>query len=60
MGLTNMFSLTEIVPEDDIAAILDEENESQCAYERLVAEANRRGGKDNITAVVTHIKLGES
>jgi serine/threonine protein phosphatase PrpC len=44
--------LTEMVPEDQIAAILQEENEPQRACERLVNEANKRGGKDNITAIV--------
>jgi protein phosphatase len=44
--------LTEMVPDARIAAILQEEREPQRACERLVAEANDRGGKDNITALV--------
>src|SRR5271166_1164688 len=43
--------LTEMVPDALIAAILQEE-EPRRACERLVAEANERGGKDNITVIV--------
>ena len=50
--------LTEMVPEDQIAAILREETLPQIAGERLVAEANRLGGKDNITAIVACIRQG--
>jgi serine/threonine protein phosphatase PrpC len=45
-----------MVPEDRIAAILGAENVPQRACECLVAEANKRGGKDNITAIVAHMK----
>jgi serine/threonine protein phosphatase PrpC len=48
--------LTEMVPEDQIAAILHQENLPKPACERLIAEANRLGGKDNITAIVAHFK----
>lgn len=51
--------LTEMVSEEQIAAILQEENDSQRACERLVNEANKRGGKDNITAIVAQIKPPE-
>ena len=45
--------LTEMVPDDRIATILQEEQDhAQRACERLVAEANERGGKDNITVIV--------
>jgi protein phosphatase len=47
--------LTGMVPDDRIAAILREEPDPQRACERLVAEANRQGGKDNITVVVAHV-----
>jgi protein phosphatase len=47
--------LTEMVPEDRIAALLAAEQVPQQACERLVAEANQRGGKDNITVLVAHI-----
>jgi serine/threonine protein phosphatase PrpC len=48
--------LTEMVPDDGIAAILRDEREPARACERLVAEANGRGGKDNITAVVARFE----
>jgi protein phosphatase len=44
--------LTEMVPDARIAAILQEEPEPRRACERLVAEANEQGGKDNVTALV--------
>jgi serine/threonine protein phosphatase PrpC len=44
--------LTEMVPDARIASILQEEPEPRRACERLVAEANERGGRDNITALV--------
>lgn len=44
--------LTEMIQDDRIAAILGEEQEPRHACERLVAEANEKGGKDNITVVV--------
>jgi protein phosphatase len=48
--------LTEMVPEDRIAAILDANQVPQLACECLVGEANQRGGKDNVTAIVAQIK----
>ena len=51
--------LTEMVPEGQIAGILREETLPQIACERLVAEANRLGGKDNITAVVARFESTE-
>jgi protein phosphatase len=48
--------LTDMVPEDRITGILGEEHVPQRACERLVEEANRRGGKDNITAIVAHVE----
>jgi protein phosphatase len=47
--------LTEMVPDDRIAAILREEQDPRRACERLVADANLHGGKDNITAIVAHV-----
>ncbi len=41
--------LTRMVPDARIAAILHDEQEPQRACERLIAEANEKGGKDNIT-----------
>jgi serine/threonine protein phosphatase PrpC len=48
--------LSEMVPDTRIAAILEEEQEPRRACERLVAEANERGGKDNITAMVARFE----
>jgi protein phosphatase len=50
--------LTEMVPDARIAAILQGEREPRRACERLVAEANDRGGKDNITALVACFEAG--
>lgn len=47
--------LTEMISEDGIATVLQQENDPQRACERLIAEANRLGGKDNVTAIVARI-----
>jgi serine/threonine protein phosphatase PrpC len=47
--------LTEMIPDGRIAAVLQHENDPQRACERLIAEANRLGGNDNITAIVARI-----
>ena len=47
--------LTEMVSEEQIAAVLQREHDPQRACERLVTEANRLGGRDNVTAVVARI-----
>lgn len=44
--------LNGMVPDTRIAELLQEEREPQRTCERLVAEANANGGKDNITVVV--------
>lgn len=44
--------LTEMVFEERIAAVLQEEHDPQRACEFLVREANKLGGRDNITAIV--------
>ena len=51
-GLSNM------VEENDIARTLTQANTPQAAADRLVQMANKSGGKDNITAVVAHLKAG--
>ena len=48
--------LTEMLPDERIASVLRGEREPQGACERLVAEANERGGRDNITAVVVRFE----
>ena len=47
--------LTDMVSDERLAAILGEEPDPERAAERLVAEANERGGRDNITAVVARL-----
>ena len=44
--------LTEMVADDRIATILGEGTDPQRVAERLMGEANERGGKDNITVIV--------
>jgi serine/threonine protein phosphatase PrpC len=44
--------LTDMVRDEQIAAILVAEHEPMSACRRLVAAANEQGGKDNITVVV--------
>jgi protein phosphatase len=44
--------LTEMVSDEEITALLQAAGEPREVCERLVARANERGGKDNITAVV--------
>jgi serine/threonine protein phosphatase PrpC len=48
--------LTEMVPDDRIATILQNEREPRTACQRLLAEANEQGGKDNITVVVARFE----
>jgi serine/threonine protein phosphatase PrpC len=48
--------LSEMVSDARIVAILEEEKAPQRACERLVAEANEHGGKDNITAIVVRFE----
>lgn len=44
--------LTEMVSDDCIADILRDNQDPRLACELLVAEANERGGKDNVTVIV--------
>ncbi len=48
--------LTDMLSDDRITAILAAESEPRPACERLVAEANAQGGKDNITVIVAHFE----
>ncbi len=48
--------LTDMLTDDDIAAILKAETDPKAACERLLAEANRAGGRDNITAIVARFE----
>jgi protein phosphatase len=51
--------LTDMVPDEAVAAALEEEPDPRAACERLVAEANRGGGKDNITVVVARVSAAD-
>lgn len=46
--------LTEMVTDDEIAAILAEELDPKATCGRLVELANAHGGRDNVTVVVAH------
>jgi protein phosphatase len=46
--------LTDMLDDGRVAALLTGEADPKAACERLVAEANQKGGKDNITAIVAH------
>lgn len=48
--------LTEMVPETRIADLLRQSVEPRQTCERLIVEANERGGKDNVTVVVVHFQ----
>ncbi len=48
--------LTGMLPDERIATILTEEREPESACNRLIAEANAQGGRDNITAVVSRFE----
>ena len=52
--------LSGMVSDDHIAAVIREENEPQRICERLVAQANENGGKDNITVVATMCRASDS
>jgi protein phosphatase len=51
--------LTKMVPDDRISAVLQSDHEPQTACEYLVAEANERGGKDNVTVIVARFEATE-
>src|SRR5207247_1942295 len=48
--------LTEMLVDGVLAAILAGESEPRSACERLVAEANALGGRDNVTAIVARFE----
>jgi serine/threonine protein phosphatase PrpC len=45
-----------LVPDDDIAAIVEDSTVLTEGVSRLISQANRQGGKDNITAVLVRIE----
>lgn len=50
--------LTDMLDDGRITAILTAAADSKLACERLVAEANSEGGKDNISAIVARFEAG--
>lgn len=46
--------LTDMVPNDRITAILADDPDPRRACDRLVDEALERGGRDNVTVIVSH------
>jgi protein phosphatase len=48
--------LTDVLPNDRIAAVLKAEPDPAAACTRLIAEANDAGGPDNVTAIVAHFE----
>ncbi|MDX1947249.1 MAG: PP2C family serine/threonine-protein phosphatase [Pirellulaceae bacterium] len=50
--------LTDMVSEPDIAQVLAQGRNLDDACERLVQEANRQGGNDNITVIVAEVGSG--
>jgi serine/threonine protein phosphatase PrpC len=48
--------LTEMLRDDDIAAVLADNAEPEAACDRLIAIANERGGRDNITVIVAQFR----
>ena len=51
--------LTEMVPDDAIAAILDVESDPEAACTKLVALANEGGGRDNITVLIVRFDAAD-
>jgi protein phosphatase len=49
--------LTEMVSDDEISLTLHEESDLQRACQSLVAQANGKGGKDNITVVLARYQF---
>jgi protein phosphatase len=52
--------LTGMVSEEEINQIIWAEANPEASCRRLLGRANEAGGKDNITAIVTHFHAGES
>ncbi|HEV8358717.1 MAG TPA: Stp1/IreP family PP2C-type Ser/Thr phosphatase [Gemmatimonadales bacterium] len=48
--------LTGMLEDDQLAKILTSEDNPESAVNRMIADANRRGGLDNITAIVVRVE----
>ena len=51
--------LTEMVPNDEIAAALRAEPDPEAACQSLLAKANDAGGRDNITVLIVRFDPAE-
>lgn len=51
--------LTGMLEDDQIAAIMAAEENPESAVNKMIADANRRGGLDNITAIVVRVDATE-
>jgi protein phosphatase len=49
-----------MMEDEDLQAILEEGGGLEEQVDRLIAEANRRGGLDNITAIVIRIETSDT
>ena len=52
--------LTEMLSDEEIAHVLQEENDPEQACRELVKIANHQGGQDNITVVIAHFEADEA
>ncbi len=48
--------LTGMIEDEDLHEILSEDNDLEAKVDRLIAEANRRGGLDNITVILVQVE----
>jgi serine/threonine protein phosphatase PrpC len=51
--------LTTMLGDEDVAAILDREDNLSLAARRLIRDANERGGRDNITVVLFRLETAD-
>jgi protein phosphatase len=49
--------LTEMLSAQQIADILGNQADSQLACQKLIEEANRQGGKDNVRVIVSRFEI---
>jgi protein phosphatase len=49
--------LTEMLSSQQIANILASQSDSQLACQKLIEEANQKGGKDNVTVIVSRFEV---
>ena len=51
--------MSDMVPDEEITAILQAEPEPRAACARLIEEANAHGGRDNVTAIVARYSAND-